>query len=564
MPTQKIPAPYFSRAMLAALLLLGVAVLSMYGLFLRNPLVFDDVNVLDGQIHQEYLNTFFRFNLRWLPYATFEWTRAALGTDLIWQRLGNLVLHGTNGLLLFVFVQRLSGICLSTEVKPGIDAAKSGTSRLTWFAFAGAALFLLHPAAVYGVAYLVQRTILMASFFSLLMWLLFLEGSVRKNPLLLWGSVLCYGLAVLSKEHAVMAPAVAAALLVLLSGCSWQTCKRHAPVFLAYALIGAFVVVQLRHGQVIGQVYEPRGGQLLSAFAQAHAGFDPKLAYPLSILTQSFLFFKYLLLWIAPNPLWMSVDMVEPFALKLIAWPHTVGFLGFLLYFAIVLRWLFLRGGKGLAGFAMLTPCLMFAPEFSTVRIQESFVIYRSYLWMAVPVACLPFLFLRIEPRRAAVMLAALIVVMLPATWNRLTTFSNELLLWNDAARLVRHQDHLPGVERIYLNRGIAFYEHGRPDEAIQDLNRALAVTPWNIAAITSRGAAFLALDKIDDALRDFSVAVRLNPQYAQPYLGKGRAHELRGEAPAARDSYQSGCRLGSDDACREFQRVNAASQPLR
>lgn len=564
MQVQKKPVSYFSRSMLAALILLGMTVLAMYGPFLRNPLVFDDVNVLDGQVHQEYLNTLFRFNLRWLPYGTFEWTRAALGTDLIWLRLGNLALHGANGILLFVFVRRLFLICLPLEVKSGIDAAKSGASTLTWFAFAGTALFLLHPAAVYGVAYLVQRTILMASLFSLLMWLLFLEGVARKNQALLWGSALSYGLAVLSKEHAVMAPAVAAALLILLGGFSWQTCKRHAPVFIAYALIGVFVVVQLRHGQVIGQVYEPRGGQLLSAVAQAHAGFDPKLAYPLSILTQSFLFFKYLLLWIAPNPLWMSVDMVEPFALRLIAWPHTAGFLGFLLYFAVALRWLCLGGGKGLAGFVMLTPALMFAPEFSTVRIQESFVIYRSYLWMAVPVACLPFLFLRVDPRRAAVMLAALIVVMLPVTWNRLTTFSNELLLWNDAVRLIRRQNDLPGIERIYLNRGIAFYEHGRPNEAIQDLNRALAVTPWNIAAITSRGAAFLALDKIDEALRDFSLAMRLNPDYAQPYLGKGRAHELRGEALAARVSYQTGCRLGSDDACREFGRVNTGSRPVR
>ena len=42
------------------------------------------------------------------------------------------------------------------------------------------------------------------------------------------------------------------------------------------------------------------------------------------------------------------------------------------------------RGGRlGLLGFALLAPWLLFATELSAVRIQEQFVLYRSYLWMA-------------------------------------------------------------------------------------------------------------------------------------------------------------------------------------
>ncbi|MGV3741649.1 MAG: tetratricopeptide repeat protein [Burkholderiaceae bacterium] len=551
----------FSRVGLAVL---AIAVLAIYGPFLRNPLVFDDGDVFKAQMHREYWDAFIHFHLRWLPYATFKWTQLIAGPDLIWQRLGNVLLHLANGMAVFAFVHRLFRICLPVAPNAGLGITSSGPSVLGWYAFAGAALFLLHPAAVYGVAYLVQRTILMATFFSIVMWWLFLEGSTRKNLWLLWASVPCYALAVLSKEHAVMAPAIAAMLLVLVADKSRPALKTYLPIFVAYVFIAAFVATKLGQRQVIGEVYEPRGQNLLSALASTHSGFDPSLAHPLSIVTQSFLFFKYLLIWIAPNPLWMSADMVEPIALKLFAWPHTAGLLGFLVYIVVALRWLFRGGGWGLAGFAILSPALLFMPEFSTVRIQEPFVLYRSYLWMVLPVACMPLLLLRVEPRRAAALLAALLLVILPVTWNRLTSFSNELLLWHDAARLIRSKGNYPGVERIYLNRGIAFYEHGRPKEAIQDLNRALEITPWNVDALTSRGAALLVMKRTDEALRDFDLVVRLTPAYERPYLGKGLAHELRGEIELARASYQAGCRLGSADACNEAKRIGREQGTVR
>ena len=49
----------------------------------------------------------------------------------------------------------------------------------SWLAFFGALIFALHPAAVYAVAYLNQRSTLMATLFTLVMWRLFLEGLIR-------------------------------------------------------------------------------------------------------------------------------------------------------------------------------------------------------------------------------------------------------------------------------------------------------------------------------------------------------------------------------------------------
>jgi tetratricopeptide (TPR) repeat protein len=547
---------------LPAVLIAAIAV-ALYGPFFQNPLVFDDVNIFDGRVHTQYLESVFRFDLRWLPYATFEWTRALPGPELVWQRLGNLALHLANGAVLFLFLRRLFHVCLQKETMPLQGRAPTQSAGLIWLAFAGAAIFVLHPAAVYGVAYLVQRTILMATLFTLLMWLMVLEGILRNRQLWLLISAIFYGLAVFSKEHAIMAPAVAAALILLVKGPRLQSLKQALPAFLLYGMIGACVVFQLKHAQVIGRAYEPGGVHFLRALADANPGFDPGLAYPLSGLTQSFLFFKYLLIWIVPNPLWMSADMIEPFAMKLVSWPQTAGLICFIVYFMIAVRLLFRQGSHGLLGFAMLGPWLMFATEFSTVRIQETFVIYRSYLWMAGTAACLPFFFRTVAPGRAAAMLIILVAVMLPVTWDRLTTFSDDFLLWNDAARLVKNKQGRPGVERIYLNRGIALHDRGYHTEAIKDAGRALAINPRYIEAFTTRGAALLATGENDRALADFTAAIRLNPAYSQPYLGKGRINELRNDFDAARNAYRIGCRLGSDAACREFKRIASSGPAL-
>lgn len=58
----------------------------------------------------------------------------------------------------------------------------------------GGAFWALNPVAVYPVAYLIQRSILMATLWVVLMFLSFLRGLATG---------LCYALAMLSKEYAV-------------------------------------------------------------------------------------------------------------------------------------------------------------------------------------------------------------------------------------------------------------------------------------------------------------------------------------------------------------------------
>lgn len=515
--------PGHKNALLIVMLCAAIALL--YGQFLWNPLVFDDLPELDTH--------FSPFNLRSLPYASLEWGMELFGGQIVYFRIESLILHMAVAITLLFFLKGLFGRILG-ERRPS-------EIRVEWLAFFGALLFALHPVAVYGAGYLVQRTIVMATLFSLLAMLLWLKGCAHENKAWLWGSVLCYYLAVLSKEHAIMLPAVLVALTILLQP-DWfnRLCKR-LEVLSALALVALWVF--LAKQGLLGRVYEIYAPDMLP---------DPGngLNYPLSVLTQSWLFFKYVALWLFPNPNWMSVDMREPFATSIWS-PYLVAFAAFLGWGWVSLRLLLKRGRLGLLGFALLFPWLMFMPEFSTIRIQESFVLYRSYLWAAGACALLPLLLDRWDKYMAAIVAGAAALAMIPVSMDRLASFSHPLILWDDAVKLVKDRQDLPGVYRIYYNRGTELLKNDYYDEAIADLSLSSRLNPEWPFPYNNLGSAYLKKQDWQAAVDAYSKAIAVAERNAmgvnpKPYLGRALAYENLGMTALARKDFEVSCKVGN------------------
>jgi len=515
------------------LLILAVAPAALFGNFLNNALVFDDFSFFPDP-HPELLQTFFSFALRWLPHASFEWTRALFGEGMVWLRLGNLGLHLANAFLLFLLLRKLFATVLTADDALVNNSLSHGSLPLDWLAFFGALIFAIHPVAVYGVAYLVQRTTLMATMFALLTWLLFLEGVIRGQQRWLLASVPCYLLAVLAKEHAIMAPAVAAAVLFLLRKPERRLFSQVGVTFVLYAMVGALVVFYLK-SQVIGAAYEPSGEVRLAAL-----GLDGRSAYLLSTVTQSLLFFKYLGLWLFPNPAWMSVYMLERFATQLWSWPETAGLVLFVGYGVGAVWLLRQRKEKGLFGFAMLFPWLLFFTELSSVRIQEVFVLYRSYLWMPGIFAALPLLFRKIPVKYGAGLLVMVVLVLIPASWNRLTVFTDPERLWEDALQLAQPREALNkvGLSSIYYDCGIAKLNKHRYPEAIRDFDEAIRLEPQLPIFYTNRALAHLKSRQYDLALSDCNMAIQLNPGESTNYRYRSTTYQMLGDSTAAQLDY--------------------------
>lgn len=514
----------------------------LFGNFLSNPLVFDDIYFFMAGNPEKYFEQGFQFQPRWLAYYSLGLTFVHVGPEMIWLRLGNLSIHTATAITLYILIRRL--------LEDLDDSPDHGISK-EWAAFLAALFFLLHPAAVYAAGYLIQRTILMATLFSLLTWLSFWWG-LRGSRHWLWLSVLFYFLAVYSKEHAIMVPAVCFGLLVLhrRSGLVNNASKKELIViFGLFALIALMVMLQLK--SLIGTTYEMFAPEMLNSEAVA---VRPELAYPLSVLTQAGLFFKYLFLWMVPHIGWMSVDIREPFALTF----TLQGGLGLLLFcvYPIAAVWLLWQGGaRGLVGLALLAPWILFATEVSTVRLQEIFVLYRSYLWA-------PLLFLLIAmglrriPKRTAVGLGVILSIALFAfSFDRLTSFSHRYLLWDEAARVAEPNIGKPGVtgiERIYHNRGLALFHEGFVPNAIKDYNKAINIKPNYSHVYNDRGAAQLDMGNFPAALKDFDSAIRLNPTLLRSYAGRALALSKLGRNEEALDAHRQACTMGWSASCNQ------------
>ncbi|MFH2140103.1 MAG: hypothetical protein ABII63_04845 [Pseudomonadota bacterium] len=483
------------------------------------------------------------FELRSLPYASLAWGKALFGLEMLHFRIENMMLHAAVVVALFFLLRRLFAL-LPGSVN-GHEASPPSSPRLSLspevWAFCAALMFALHPVAVYTAAYLVQRTMLMAALFSLLAMVAWMRGGTSGSRVWLWVSVLCYYLAVFSKEHAIMLPAILLALTVLQHEDWLEQLKQRWLPITGLVLVALFVVAAKRG--VLGSAYEIYAPEMLIDSGATD------LSYPLSVVTQGWLFFKYVGLWLLPNPNWMSVDMREPFATSL--WS------GYLLAFITFLAWgggavwlLFKRGRLGLLGFALLFPWLMFMPEFSTVRIQESFVLYRSYIWAVGACALLPLLLDRLDRRIAGMVVGAVVLAMLPISMDRLASFSHPLMLWSDAEKLVKDKQDLPGVYRIYYNLSGAHISMDNYAAAEKDLKIATRLNPDWPFSHNNLGAVLLNQDKWAAAIKEFDSAIEiaerkklgLNPK---PYFGRAMAYEKLGMAVLARKDYEVSCKYG-------------------
>jgi tetratricopeptide (TPR) repeat protein len=268
----------------------------------------------------------------------------------------------------------------------------------------------------------------------------------------------------------------------------------------------------------------------------------------LSALTQAGLFFKYMFLWMLPNPAWMSVDMREHFISGLNEWQGWAGGLAFVAYgllaFGLLLRprWL------GLLGLALLYPWLQFMVELVAIRVQEPFVLYRSYLWMPGLMLLFPWFVIKLHGRRT--MLALLFAVLLiPLAWNRLWVFADEYRLWNDVV-LKLPSAQVVGADRAYYNRAEALAAKGKWNDAASDFEQAVALSPELPQIHKELGMAYANLGRYREAIAQLDEAIRLEPRFAVAYYYKGMALKLLHENELAMRQMVKSCELGYAMAC--------------
>src|ERR1035438_2148357 len=198
-PDPKRPQPPATRSwMWCAAPLASLAVLFwVYGPTMHTPFLFDDV----GQ--QFALSSASDPLTKWIgpvrPVLMFSYwvnTRISLD-DTSSYHVFNVIIHALAGVFIFLVIRRLLKWAGAEE-----------RSRAPWAAF-GALLFLLHPFQAESVAYISGRSDALCGMFACASFAAFL---CRRSSAISWAGVLpvvlLFGAAVLTKEQAVVLPAL--------------------------------------------------------------------------------------------------------------------------------------------------------------------------------------------------------------------------------------------------------------------------------------------------------------------------------------------------------------------
>lgn len=506
--------------------------------YLNNPLVFDDFAVINSTGFLDHIFHFY-FAPRWFPYATLAHTYLLTDGSIRALRIGNVVLHAANVLAVFALIQTV----LAAAGNAHGNEQQHKFQRLAW-AFFGASLFAVHPVAVYAVGYLVQRTILLSTFFMLLMLIAYLRWlSSGRRALWIWSAV-WYLFSVFSKEHSIMAPAVALVLTLVLRRPSASLMRELVPPFLTYTVI-ALVVISMMKG-ILGTAYEIHAPDMLRELF----GEEFRLyGYPLSVLTQSGLYFKYMYLWIIPDPNQMSIDIRVPLAASFQSWPHLLAAAGFLLYPFLTIK-AAARGGRiGVLGWGLTYPWLMFVTELTTVRVQEPFVLYREYLWFPVLGIVAAVALSRFTSRMTLILSFVMICALVPLSWSRLHAMSDPVNLWDEAARQLK-QGNEPGAGRIFYNRAEAYRNKGQRAEALADLDRVVRLHPRLAQVYDARARVHFEMKQFQEALRDLNASISITSDRADRYVARGMVLRRLNRDDEAMNDFEKSCSMQDVIGC--------------
>jgi tetratricopeptide (TPR) repeat protein len=490
-----------------ALLLILAASAGLYLPWIDNPLVFDDPNLLKSPALSDF--AIVPFSLRYprqFPYFTLGMEHVLSNGNLHVSRYVALVLHGLNGFLLFVLSRRL----LSTITEP---------SKAALLAFAVGLLFVVHPVSVYAAGYLIQRTILFATFFLLLSAIQFdkalTEGSWYRAAF----AGLCYGMAAISKEHAMPGFLAVAMLFFLRDSSTRPTLHQPLRVFLAVSIPIAAWITLIKLGYV-ATAYEPDVSEVISSSGIPDMG--SRLGnWALSAALQCGFFFRYIGFWLWPSPAGMSIDIRPDFA-SLVTSPWLVIgpaalFLTTLVAFRVLtskhtsLRW-------RLVAYCLTWPLVLFIVEVSAVRFQEAIVLYRSYLWAPGLMISASVMASKLSKRSTALILLILATLFSLLNQQILTTMSNNLLLWQDALNKAPKIQSVD-IARIHYNIGQEFLHNNQITKAEAEFNWIIDNHPNIAAGYLGRSIISSHKKETKKAIQDLETVVKLDPSIGIAHL---------------------------------------------
>lgn len=509
----------------AVLLAIGILTCLLYVPFLNSGLIFDDHGLFSTLIIYDYAQIPFDFKRRTFPYFTLGMVQVLTG-NIEANRIFSLILHIACSGVVFLLTRTFLKQVLKTSDFSSRER-EQGDTRILLIAAFGAAWFAVHPVAVYGAAYLAQRTILFATLFSLVSLLYFQRALTTSRTADILTAAFFYSAAVYSKEHAIMLPLVALALFVTLHRDGLQLHIKKISLYLLLCVPAALGVL-VATKDIVGTSYEPRADAMLSLMHSIPLVDSQLGQWVVSVVIQAQFFFQYLMVWVVPDVHMLSLDMRFDFVHIWFAWWTFPAAVIFFLSPIIAICCSRRSGLIALFCCGFLYCWILFLTELVSVRFQEPFVLYRSYLWAPGYVLMLVAILYSVRTRWLLACSIPIFVLFIFLARDRLESLATEDAVWSDAAAKLESSS-LPGSDRIFYNRGLAYLKGKRFEEAVGDFTVAIRQSPKIFQLYYQRGIAYYSLGEFNNARADFDRAISLNNKDGASYYGLGKIFERRG-----------------------------------
>jgi protein O-mannosyl-transferase len=456
----------------------------------------------------------------------------------------NVFFHAVAAIFLFFVLRRLLDWTL--------PAAESGPgSKRDVLAAFGAAVFLLHPMQTEAVSYVAQRGENLGALFYFAAFCVFLY---RKPGPVSWPATAAilsiYGAAVVTKEHTVTLPA----LLLLTDyffnpGFTLEGIKRNWRLYLAVgigALFGLALIVTYLKGDT-GSV----GFQLADFNAAQY------------LFTEFRVFFFYLALFL--YPVWQTIDYGFSVSRTIFDHGSAIALGGIVLLTVAAFRY---RRRIPLASYGFFAFCILLLPTSSIVPIKDPIADRRLYLPMfgLLLIAIEWIRRLRVSRGALIAILSCVCLLLASASYRRNEKWSNAVALWADAADKAPDKPRVqfglgvaeflakkchdsishylkaialskPDFE-LYMNLGMAYHCDGKPFEAIESLQKSIALKP-TAQALDSLAMVEIEQGMVSEPLDAMRQAEALQPGYVMTYIYRGSMMLAAGHTQEAIAQFQ-------------------------